>query len=42
MNCKDDCKNYESCEYAPECECVLCCIEYTPKEEDGAKTRKDN
>ena len=30
MNCKDDCKNYEGCEYAPECECVMCCINYEP------------
>ena len=36
MNCKDDCKNYEGCEYAPECECVLCCVEFVPKEAENA------
>lgn len=42
MNCKDSCANYEGCIFAEFCECVMCCIEYTPKEEDGAKMRKDN
>ena len=39
MNCKDDCANYEACEYAPECECVMCCINYTSKEADNAATK---
>lgn len=38
MNCKDDCKNYEGCEYAPECECVMCCIDYKPKGEGNEQS----
>ena len=42
MNCKDNCANYEGCIFAEFCECVMCCIEYTPKEKDGVETREDN
>lgn len=42
MNCKDNCANYEGCDYAPECECVMCCIEYKPKENpDGGEERSE-
>lgn len=42
MNCKDNCANYEGCIFAEFCECVMCCIEHTPKEEGGAEKREDN